>query len=243
MNIDFSELDSLSEAEFCKLEIAVDKLLAVWHIKSAIANDDNWHDDQRIGQKRRKGGWPRTYLSGSGLSKLPVPPPPPPPATSGPQLPPIEALEGNALIHGSATWIFEFNDDATMVRILYWTFGIEGLSQEREKPAAVVSMMRCATTMARVNGTWQTCGSSIFSRTTKNDNPKDWVHHMRPTATRPPMSYEDDLKRIGKYAYRPFEIRACVPAAPERDTWQEYPDFRDAGWAMAYLSDQDTSRP
>ena len=66
----------------------------------------------------------------------------PPPATSGPQLPPIEALEGNALIHEAATWIFEFNDDATMVRILYWTFGIEGLSQEREKPAAVVSMMR-----------------------------------------------------------------------------------------------------
>ena len=30
MNIDFSELDSLSEAEFCKLEIAVDKLLAVF---------------------------------------------------------------------------------------------------------------------------------------------------------------------------------------------------------------------
>lgn len=237
MNIDFSALDSLSEEEFRNLEVAVDKLLAVWHIKSAIANDDNWHDDQRIAQKRRIGGWPRKYLTGPGLAAPPAPPPAPP-AASGPQLPPIASLEGNALIHGPTTWVFEFNEDATMVRILYWTFGIEGLAQEREKPAAVVSLMRCAATMARVNGTWQGGGGGVFSRTTKNDHPQDWVHHMRPTATRPPMSDEDDRKRIGKYAYRPFEVRDCVPAAPEPDTWQKYPDFMDARWALANLPDQ-----
>lgn len=237
MQMDFSGLDSLSEDEFRKLEISVDKLLAVWHIKTSAANNDNWHDDQRIGEKRRIGGWPRNYLTGAGLAAAPGPP------RQGQQqraanpnaLPPIESLEGNMLIHAPTTWVFDFNEDGTMVRVLDWTFGIEGLSQNREVPVAVVSMMRSASTQYRMNGKWQAGGGGVTTRTTKNDHPKDWVHHMRQTSTRPPMTFEADRQALGKYAYRPFEVRNCVPAAPDRDSWKKHPDFADAQWALVYL--------
>jgi len=236
MDMEITGLDTLSDDEFREIEVEADKLVSVWHIKSSVANNDNWHDDQHIGQKRRDG-WSRPYLTGPGLTTSPVPPRQPPAGGPRSTLPPIATLEGNFLFHPPTTWIFEFNDDGSMVRVLSWTFGIEGLSQEREKPFAIVSMMRSGATMVRVNGKWIGGGGGAFSRTTKNDHPKDWVHHMRQTSTRPPMTMEADRNALGKYAYRPFEVRVCVPAAPGRDTWKKYPEFADPTWATIYLPD------
>jgi hypothetical protein len=257
MDIDFSGLDNLSEDEFRALEIAVDKLTAVWHMKRDAANGDNWHDDQRIGDKRRAGGWPRTYLTpglpvsaagagggrgggGRGGANAAVGAPP---ATAGAAAPvrqaPIESLEGNFLYHSPATFIYQFNDDGTRVRTLSWTFGIEALSQDRETPLAIVSMMRGASTMLRAeDGTWRGGGGGVSGRSTKNRHPKDWVHDMAPLSTRPKTSYEVDVQGLGRYAYHPMEVRACVPAAPDRDTWKKYPDPADSSWATVNLKDK-----
>jgi len=244
MDVDISGLSTMREEDFRKLEIAADKIVSVWHIKITVANQENWHGDQQLGQKRRVGGWPRNYLTGPGIDDPSIPP------LSAQNIPLSAAglsatlrLEGQMLTHSPDTWILEFNEDGTMVRNIRWSFGIQGDSYEWEKPETPIDTERNGVTMVRIGGTWRPVGARAGTRTTKNSHPKDWVHHMHVVTERPPMTPEYDSQHTGKYGYHPTQVRGCVPAAPDRDTWQKFPNYKVADWANIYLPDSSAANP
>ncbi len=217
MNFDLNELDELSNEEFEALEKSVNKLLAVWEIKNVRGNAAIFHDDQRIGQKRRElQSMKHPSVDVEGImafrSKAVV-----------------DSLEGNMLIHPLTTPVIEVNDECTMARGVWWSIGVEGLSKFRETPMAIISLGMVPGTHIVEDGEWRVL-SGAWQRTTKNEYKKGWVHDMQPTNTRPPLTPEQDRNFLGKYSYQKDEYRKASPEPPRPDTWEKFPDETDNSW-------------
>lgn len=217
MSIDRAELDALTDEEFERVELRVEKLLSVWEIKNIRGQAATFHDDQHIGESRRELKalkHPGFDVEGEMAFRAKAV---------------VDSLEGNSLIHPLTTPVIEVNEDCTKARAVWWSLGVEGLSKFREQPMAIISLGMVPGTHVKEEGEWKIL-SGAWQRTTKNEYHKGWVHSMEPTNTRPPLSPEQDRNFLGKYAYRKNEIRKASPEPPRKDTWKQFPDEMDNQW-------------
>src|SRR4029450_1711960 len=93
--------------------------------------------------------------------------------------PVVDSLEGNSLIHPLATPIVEVNEDATMARGVWWSFGVEALSKFRERPTAIISLGIVLGTHIVEHGEWRILRGA-WQRTTKSEYRAGWVRSMLP---------------------------------------------------------------
>jgi len=222
VDLDFTGIDDLGEEEFAALENTVAKLTAVWEIRNLRGQAAIWHDDQHIGQKRRE------------LQAMKHPSVNPDAIREFRAKAVVDSLEGNMLLHPLNMPVIVVNDACTKARAVWWSMGIEGLSKFRERPMAIVSLGMVPGTHIREDGEWRILNGA-WQRTTKNEYHADWVHDMQPTNTRPPLTPEQDRNFLGKYAYRPDEVRKASPEPPADDTWEKFPDEADMSWLYVNL--------
>ena len=98
---DRTEIDTLADEEFAKLEQRVEKLLSVWEIKNLRGQAATFHDDQHIGEKRRELHalkHPSFDVEGEMAFRAKAV---------------VDSLAGNSLIHPLTTPIIEVNDECT----------------------------------------------------------------------------------------------------------------------------------
>ena len=217
MNFTLEDLELLTDEEFEALEKRVAKQLAVWEIRNLRGRAAIDHDDQHIGQPRKE------------LMALKHPSFDVAAEMAFRAKPVVDNLEGNTLLHPLTTPIIEVNDDCTKARGVWWSIGIEGLSKFRETPMAIISLGMVPGAHVKEDGEWRILWGA-WQRTTKNEYHKGWVHDMQPTNTRPPLTKEQDLNFLGKYAYQKDRVRAAVPQPPAKDTWEKFPDETDKSW-------------
>ncbi|MGL6198422.1 MAG: hypothetical protein ACRC3H_05750 [Lachnospiraceae bacterium] len=220
-----ADIDQLSDEEFEKVEQLVARVTSVWKIKNLRGNKAIFHDDQHIGEKRRElSAMKHRGVDVEELLKFRM-------------SPVVDSLEGNMLIHPLTTPIVEVDESNSKARAVWWSIGIEGLSTQRETPVALVSVGMVPGAHIVEDDEWKILWGT-WQRTTKNEYHTGWVHSMLPTVTRPPLTMEEDRKRLGKYAYRKNEVRKPVPEPPRKNTWQEFPDEMDQSW-MTLNIDED----
>ena len=140
---DRTEIETLADEEFSKLEQRVEKLLSVWEIKNLRGQAATFHDDQHIGEKRRELHalkHPSFDVEGEMAFRAKAV---------------VDSLEGNSLIHPLTTPIIEVNDECTKARAVWWSLGVEGLSKFREKPMAIISLGMVPGTHVKEEGEWK----------------------------------------------------------------------------------------
>lgn len=224
MTITPDDLAVLTEDELAAYEAEVDRLIAVWRIKNLRGQAAIFHDDQHLGEKRRElRAVEHPSVDAEALTK-------PQPAV-------VDRLEGNSLFHPLTTPVIEVDAGATRARGLWWSLGVEGLSKFGEHPMAIISVGMVPGTHVKEGGDWRIL-SGFWQRTTKNEYHAGWVHSMEPTNTRPPLTPEQDRAHLGRFAYRPDEVRQPVPEPPATDTWVQFPDETDDRWMYVSLHDQ-----
>lgn len=226
MQIAITDLDELSEDEFEHLEQRVNKLLATWQVKNLSGAERVFHDDQHIGEPRRE--LHATKHSSADIEQIRL----------ARLKPVVDSLEGNSLIHALTTPIIEVNDDCTKARAEWWSIGVEGLSKHRETPTAIWSFGVVAGAYILEDAEW-TALNARWQRTVKAEYHAGWVHSMLPTNTRPPLTPEQDRQFLGRYAYRPHEVREATPEPPAKDTWATHPDESDESWKNTNMPTHD----
>ena len=218
------DLAALSDEEFLCVEQTVKKLLAVWEVRNLRGRAAIFHDDQHIGQPRRElKAMEHPSFDAKAEMEFRM-------------KSVVDSLEGNMLIHPLTTPVIEVDDTCTKARSVFWSIGIEGLSKFRERPMAILSLGMVPGTDVRLNGEWRILAGN-WQRTTKNEYHAGWIDDMQVTNTRPPLTKEQDRAFLGKYAYRKDEVRRPVPAVPEMDTWEKYPDETNPSWQFAHLEE------
>lgn len=218
------DLADLDEAELDALELDIARLKATWEVRNLRGQAAIWHDDQHIGEQRRElNAVDHPSVDADALYAFRM-------------KPVVDSLAGNSLIHPLATPIVEVDETATRARGVWWSLGVEGLSKFQETPMAIISVgIVPGTHIRHDDGTWRILQGN-WQRTTKNEYHAGWVRDMQATNTRPPLTPQQDREFLGRYAYRPDEIRQPVPEPPRADTWMVYTDETDDSWLRANLS-------
>jgi len=216
------DLADLDDHELDELEREVERLIAVWQVKNLRGTSVFWFDDQRIGEPRRElHALGHASVDAEALLQFR-------------RTPVVDSLQGNMLVHPLMTPVVEVDERAERARGVWSSLGIEALSKFRETPTAIFSIGFVPGSHVKENGEWRIL-QGMWQRTTKNEYHAGWVRDMQVTNTRPPLSAEEDRARLGRYAYRPDEVRAAHPEPPRTDTWDEFPDETDDGWQRVNL--------
>ncbi len=222
LDIKLEDLDTLSDEEFLELENHVARLTSAWKIQNMRGICAIFHDDQHIGEKRHE--YSVMHYPGINYEEM----------VARRMKPVVDNLEGNTLIHPLTTPVIEVNKENNVARSVWWSIGIEGLSKFRETPMAIISLGMVPTCEIIEDGEWRTLWGG-WQRTTKNEYHAGWVHSMIPTNMRPPLTREQDLNFLGKYAYLKDRARMPVPEPPHKDTFEKFPDEMDKEWQFVNL--------
>lgn len=216
-----ADFDGLCGDDLAALEQQAEQLIAVWEIKNLRGQAAIFHDDQHLGEKRRQLFATKHPSVDAAM------------VTATPK-PLVDRLEGNSLFHPLTMPIIEVDESGTRARGVWWSIGVESLSKFGETPMAIFSIGMVPGTHVKEDGEWRIL-AGVWQRTTKSEYAAGWVHSMELTNARPPLTPEQDRAWLGKFAYRPDEVRQPVPRPPRKDTWRAFPDETDESWKFEGL--------
>lgn len=217
LDIQLSDFDLLTEEEFEVLELETARLTSVWQVQNMRGCAAIFWDDQHIGERRHE------------LMALKHPSVNVEEEMSFRNKTVVDSLEGNTLVHPLTTPVIVVDETNTKSRSLWWSIGVEGLSKFREIPMPIISLGCVPGANIVEDGEWKRLWGA-WQRLTKNEYHAGWVESMIPTNTRPPLTPEQDLAMLGRYAYRKDKIRQATPQPPLDDTWEIFPDVTDQTW-------------
>lgn len=214
LDINISDFDCLTDAEFEEMELAAGRLTSAWKVQNMRGCAAIFWDDQRIGEPRHELNsvkHPSVNVEAVyAMRKKPV----------------VDSLEGNTLIHPLTTPVIVVDKTNTKARSVWWSIGVEGLSKFREKPMAIISLGMVPGCNIVEDDEWKMLWG-VWQRTTKNDYSAGWINDMQCSNSRPPLTEEQDREWLGKYAYKKDGIRKAAPEPPHEDTWEQFPDETD----------------
>lgn len=222
LDIEFEDFDLLTDEEFEALEKETGRLISAWKIQNLRGCAAVFWDDQHIGEKRHE----LKALKHPGIDAAEE--------LAMRMTPVVDSLEGNTLFHPLTTPVIEVDETNTKARSTFWSIGVEGLSEHRERPTAIISIGMVPGANVVEDGEWKILWGA-WQRTIKSEYHAGWVESMLPTNARPPLTPEQDRARMGRFAYQKDEIRKPVPEPPGENTWELYPDEVDTEWQFLNL--------
>ena len=228
MEICREEINAIPEEELDAFELELDKLLGAYSCINLIGIGTWYHDDQHPGELQRnidakKPGEDRPFLVRTADKVV------------------IDSLEGNSLMQPRHTNVIEISADGTRGRALNTGYGYEALSKFRETPMGIWSVGIVPWEFIYEDGEWRRY-SGGWQRVIKANIEKGWVRDMQHTTTRPPLTPEEDMAFLGKYAYRKERVRKPLPAPPEKDTFEQFPELGDDGWKYKYIPEEKANK-
>ena len=224
MEILREEIAAIPAEELDAFELELDRLLGAYACLNIIGIGTWYHDDQHPGELQKNYDARRPGEERPAFIRVP-------------DKVVIDSLEGNSLMQPRHTNVIQVSPDGTKARALNTGFGYEALSKYRETPMAIYSVGIVPWEFVHEEGEWRRV-SGGWQRVIKANQEKGWIYDMQHTNTRPPLSDEEDANFLGKYAYRKDRARKPLPAPPEPDTFERFPELGDDGWKFKYAPEE-----
>ena len=228
MEILREEIAAIPDEELDSFEHELDRLLGAYACINIIGIGTWYHDDQHPGELQKN------YDAAKPGEERPA-------LIRTPDKVVIDSLEGNTLMQPRHTNVIEISADGTKARALNTGFGYEALAKFREEPMAIYSVGIVPWEFVFEEGEWRRF-SGGWQRVIKTNLEKGWIYDMQHTNTRPPLSPEEDANFLGKYAYKKDRARKPLPAPPEKDTFERWPDLGDETWKFKYIPEEQNKK-
>ena len=222
------EIAAIPEEELDAFELELDRLLGAYDCINIIGIGTWYHDDQHPGELQKNYDAAKPGEERPAFIRIP-------------DKVVIDSLEGNSLMQPRHTNIIQVSADGTRARALNTGFGYEALSKYRETPMAIYSVGIVPWEFVKQDGEWRRF-SGGWQRVIKANQEKGWVYDMQHTNTRPPLSDEEDANFLGKYAYHRDRARKPLPAPPDPDSFERYPELGDDTWKYKYIPEEQENR-